>query len=150
MDGITLRSQAFDDHAMIPAEYSHARGDLSPPLEWSEPPGDVEEIALVCEDPDAPSGTFVHWLVAGIPPDTTEIAAGETPSGAVRGRNDYGTAGYGGPHPPPGDEPHRYFFRLYGLARATGLEEGFSIDELQDAEEENVVATGTLVGTFGR
>jgi Raf kinase inhibitor-like YbhB/YbcL family protein len=150
MEEMRLRSRAFDDQAAVPAEYSHARGDLSPPLEWSEPPEDVVEIALVCEDPDAPSGTFVHWLLAGIPADTTEISEGEMPTGAVTGRNDYGAPGYGGPHPPPGDEPHRYFFRLYGLSEPTGLEEGFSNDELQDAMEDIVVATGTLVGTYRR
>ncbi len=150
MEHMTLRSPAFNDHTEIPAEYSHANGDLSPPLEWSEPPEDVVELALVCEDPDAPSGTFVHWLLAGIPPDTTEIAEGDTPTGAVVGRNDYGTPGYGGPHPPKGDEPHRYIFRLYGLSEPTNLEEGFSIEDLRDAEDGTVVATGTLVGLYGR
>jgi Raf kinase inhibitor-like YbhB/YbcL family protein len=150
MQDMTLHSQAFNDHTMIPAEYSHARGDVSPPLEWEQPPEEVVELALVCEDPDAPSGTFVHWLVAGIPPDTTGLAAGELPPGAVTGRNDYGTSGYGGPHPPAGDEPHRYFFRLYGLSEPSGLSDGFSAEDFRVAEQEKVAASGTLVGTFGR
>ncbi|GAA3937744.1 YbhB/YbcL family Raf kinase inhibitor-like protein [Actinomadura viridis] len=147
---IEVRSRAFSDHTMIPAEYAHASGDLSPPLEWSRLPEDAVEIALVCVDPDAPRGTFVHWLLAGIPPDTTALEPGETPAGAVAGRNDYGTPGYGGPHPPPGDEPHRYFFRMYGLSEPSGLARGFSIEDFRLAEERKVMATGTLVGTYAR
>lgn len=150
MQDIRLSSRAFNDHAMIPAEYSHTNGDVSPPLEWSEPPEEVVELALVCEDPDAPSGTFVHWLMAGIAPNTTAVEPGEQPTGAVTGRNDYGTSGYGGPHPPAGDEPHRYFFRLYGLSQPSGLQDGFSAEDFRVAEQEKVVASGTLVGTFGR
>jgi Raf kinase inhibitor-like YbhB/YbcL family protein len=150
MNEMTLRSPAFDDRARIPPEYSHAGGDVSPPLEWSQAPEEVVEIALVCEDPDAPSGTFVHWLLAGIPPDTTALDPGEPPAGAVSGRNDYGTRGYGGPHPPEGDRPHRYLFHLYGLSEPSGLSEGFSAEDLRVAEQEKVVASGTLVGTFAR
>ncbi|SNT60918.1 hypothetical protein SAMN05443665_106024 [Actinomadura meyerae] len=150
MKEMTLRSSAFNDHTLIPSEYSHDRGDVSPPLEWSEPPEEVVELALVCEDPDAPVGTFTHWLLAGIDPATTSLDAGEQPTGAVAGRNDYGTAGYGGPHPPVGDDPHRYFFRLYGLSEPSGLRDGFTAEDLQDALQDKVVATGTLVGTFAR
>ncbi|WP_344593897.1 YbhB/YbcL family Raf kinase inhibitor-like protein [Actinomadura vinacea] len=147
---MTLRSRAFGDQDPIPAEYSHANGDTSPPLEWSEAPGEVVELALVCEDPDAPSGTFVHWLLAGIPPKTTGLEPGERPAGTVTGRNGYGTPGYGGPHPPPGDRPHRYFFRLYGLAEPSGLTDGFTTEDLQAVIEEKAVASGPLVGTYRR
>ncbi|WP_030168465.1 YbhB/YbcL family Raf kinase inhibitor-like protein [Spirillospora albida] len=149
MEEITLRSEAFNDHAMIPSDFAHDHGDVSPPLEWSEAPDDVVEIALACEDPDAPSGTFAHWLLAGIDPATTGVDAGELPTEAVPGRNDYGSAGYGGPMPPPG-ETHRYFFRLYGLSEPSGLRPGFTAEDLRAAVQDKVVATGTLVGTFGR
>ncbi|WP_103939141.1 YbhB/YbcL family Raf kinase inhibitor-like protein [Thermomonospora echinospora] len=150
MHEIEMRSAAFNDHAMIPREYSHQAGDVSPPLEWTGVPDEAVELVLTCEDPDAPVGTFVHWLVAGIPPETGGVDAGEQVTDAVPGRNDYGTAGYGGPHPPPGDDPHRYFFRLTALAEPSGLRPGFTVDDLREAVEEKVVGTGTLVGTFGR
>ncbi|GLW67405.1 hypothetical protein Arub01_56480 [Actinomadura rubrobrunea] len=150
MDYITLRSPAFSDHTPIPAEYAHAQGDVSPPLVWSPPPGAVAELALICEDPDAPAGTFVHWLLAGIDPDAGGVEAGGVPEGAAVGRNDFGFRGYGGPHPPVGDDPHRYVFRLYGLSGATGLKDGFTADDFRTAVEGKTVASGALVGTYGR
>ncbi|GGV22060.1 hypothetical protein GCM10010182_50580 [Actinomadura cremea] len=150
MEEMTLRSEAFNDHTIIPSEYSHDSGDMSPPLEWSEAPEEVVELALACEDPDAPTGTFAHWLVAGIDPVTTGLDPGEQPTGAVLGRNDYGAEGYGGPKPPAGDDPHRYFFRLYGLAEPSGLGTGFTAEDLRDAMQDKIVASGTLVGTFAR
>jgi Raf kinase inhibitor-like YbhB/YbcL family protein len=144
-----LRSAAFNDHTLIPYEYSHEAGDVSPPLEWSSVPEEARELVLVCEDPDAPTDTFVHWLLAGIPPETDGIQAGDQPTEAVAGRNDYGSASYGGPHPPAGDEPHRYFFRLMALSEPSGLTSGFSAEDLEDAFEK-IIATGTLVGTYGR
>lgn len=150
MHTIELHSPAFDDHAPIPREHSHASGDVSPPLEWSQVPDEAVELALVCEDPDAPGGTFAHWLLAGIPPETEGIDAGEEIPGAVAGRNDYGALGYGGPHPPAGDAPHRYFFRLTALSEPSGLRAGFTADDLQEAIEDKVVGEGVLVGTFGR
>ncbi|MBA9006791.1 MULTISPECIES: YbhB/YbcL family Raf kinase inhibitor-like protein [Thermomonospora] len=150
MHEIELRSSAFNDHALIPNEYSHAAGDASPPLEWSNVPDETAELVLLCEDPDAPTGTFVHWLLAGIPPETEGLDAGESPTEAVEGRNDYGATGYGGPHPPVGDRPHRYFFRLAALSEPSGLEPGFTAEDYREAIEEKVIGTGTLVGTFGR
>lgn len=150
MSEITLQSPAFDDQSSVPREHSHEEGDLSPPLEWSGVPEDAAELVLVCEDPDAPVGSFTHWLLAGVPPDTESIDAGEVPIGAVVGRNDYGDLGYGGPHPPPGDEPHRYVFRLLALSEPSGLQEGFTIDDMERVIDTNVLATGTLVGTYGR
>ncbi|GAA4098299.1 YbhB/YbcL family Raf kinase inhibitor-like protein [Actinomadura miaoliensis] len=150
MDEIRLRSPAFSDHTLIPADHSHAQGDVSPPLEWSDVPDAVTELVLICEDPDAPGGTFVHWLLAGIDPGTESIDAGDVPTEAAVGRNDFGSQGYGGPHPPVGDEPHRYFFRLYGLSEASGLKDGFTGEDFRTAVEEKVIASGTLVGTYGR
>ncbi|MBE1559248.1 YbhB/YbcL family Raf kinase inhibitor-like protein [Nonomuraea africana] len=135
---------------MIPRDHSHEAGDVSPQLQWSDVPDGSAELALVCEDPDAPSGTFTHWLVAGIPPDTTQMEAGAELKAYVVGRNDFGRQGYGGPHPPPGDDPHRYFFRLYALSAPTDLSDGFSAEDLRRATEGTVLASGTLVGTYGR
>jgi Raf kinase inhibitor-like YbhB/YbcL family protein len=147
---ITVRSAAFSDHAMIPGEYSHQAGDVSPPLEWSGVPDETAELVLACEDPDAPAGSFVHWLVAAIPPESEGSEVGADLAESVAGRNDYGRLGYGGPHPPAGDEPHRYFFLLYGLSEPSGLSSGFTAEDLRVALQERVVATGTLVGTYGR
>ncbi|TDD46040.1 YbhB/YbcL family Raf kinase inhibitor-like protein [Nonomuraea terrae] len=150
MAGITLRSSAFNDHTLIPYEHSHEAGDLSPELEWEGVPDGAAELALLCDDPDAPMGSFTHWLVAGIPPDTTGLDPGADLKGLAVGRNDYGGQGYGGPHPPVGDAPHRYFFRLFALTRPSGLSDGFSADEFRRAIDGNTLASGTFVGTYGR
>lgn len=148
--GVRLRSTAFSGHTMIPDRYSRDGGDTSPPLEWPEVPAGTEELVLLCEDPDAPGGTFTHWIVTGIPAGTTAIPEGGVPDGAVVGRNDYGDLGWGGPRPPVGDEPHRYFFRLYAVDRPLGLGEGVTADDLRAALAGRVLAHGTLVGLFGR
>ncbi|GLX02746.1 YbhB/YbcL family Raf kinase inhibitor-like protein [Microtetraspora sp. NBRC 16547] len=150
MAGITLRSTAFGDHAVIPRGYSHDAGDVSPPLQWSGVPPETAELALVCEDPDAPGGTFTHWLVAGIPPESDHLDAGAKLGEHLVGRNDFGRQGFGGPHPPVGDAPHRYFFRLYALSAPPGLSDGFSARDLRRAVEGRVLASGTLVGTYAR
>jgi Raf kinase inhibitor-like YbhB/YbcL family protein len=149
MAGITVRSSAFNDHAMIPHEHSHEAGDVSPELEWTGVPDGAAELALLCEDPDAPMGTFNHWLVAGIPPDTTSLENGAELKSFVVGRNDFGSQGYGGPQPPVGDT-HRYFFRVYALSAPSGLADGFSADDFHRAIEGKTAASGTLVGTYGR
>src|SRR5436189_84636 len=112
---IDLRSPAFSDGALLPARCSKDGGNVSPALEWSTPPDGTAELVLLCEDPDAPGGTFVHWLVSGIDPGTTTIAEGQEPPGSVSWQNGYGETGYGGPQPPIGDDAHRYMFRLIAL-----------------------------------
>lgn len=150
MDEITLRSRAFGEQDTVPKEYSHDAGDVSPPLEWSGVPDDAVELVLVCDDPDAPVGTFTHWLLAAIPPETEGLEAGDLPPEAVQGRNDFGGLGYGGPHPPEGASPHRYVFRLMALSEPSGLPEGFAAEDVDDATEDKVLATGTLTGRYGR
>src|SRR5919199_3332500 len=113
MTTIELRSPACNDHAPIPAQYSKDGENVSPALEWSGVPEGTAELAILCEDPDAPGGTFVHWVISRIDPSCTGLAAGEVPPGAVEGRNDYGDIGYGGPQPPIGDPAHRYFFTVH-------------------------------------
>ncbi|WP_246258472.1 YbhB/YbcL family Raf kinase inhibitor-like protein [Amycolatopsis anabasis] len=145
-----LRSSAFNDHTLIPDRYSYGGGNFSPPLEWSPAPDGTEELVLLCSDPDAPGGTFVHWIVARISPDRTEVAEGALPAGAVVGRNDFGELGWGGPQPPVGDAPHRYFFRLYAADQPLGFHEGAGADDLRAALDDHVIAQATLVGRFGR
>ena len=150
MDTIQLRSPAFSDHAPIPARFAKEGEDLSPPLEWSGVPDTAVELALLCEDPDAPGGTFVHWVLAGVDPSLSGLAEGELPQGAVEGGNDYGGTGYGGPRPPVGDPAHRYFFRLYAVGEPLGVSPGASADDVRHAIEGKELARGTLVGTYQR
>jgi Raf kinase inhibitor-like YbhB/YbcL family protein len=147
---IELRSPAFNDHTLIPDRYSYEGGNISPPLEWGGIPDGTAELVLLCEDPDAPSGTFPHWVVTRISPTTTGVAEGELPEGGTAGRNGFGTLGWGGPRPPIGDEPHRYFFRLAAADRPLDVGEGASVDEVHAALEGHLIARGTLVGLFGR
>lgn len=147
---IDLRSPAFDDHAPINRHYARDGDNASPALEWSGVPDDAAELAILCEDPDAPSGTFTHWAVAGVDPGASGVPEGSTPSGAVEGTNDFGDQGYGGPQPPVGDPAHRYFFRVFALREPLHLEPGFSPDELRRALPDKELAAGVLVGTYER
>jgi Raf kinase inhibitor-like YbhB/YbcL family protein len=147
---VALRSAAFSDHTLIPDRYSYERDNISPPIEWSALPDGTAELVLICEDPDAPTGTFSHWIVANISPDTTGFDEGSTPQAVTLGRNDFGDIGWGGPRPPVGDDPHRYFFRLYACDEPLGLTEGVTAEEVQEALDGHTLARGTLVGLFGR
>jgi Raf kinase inhibitor-like YbhB/YbcL family protein len=150
MAGIQLRSPSFGDHQPIPARHAKDHDNLSPALAWSGVPEGAIELAVLCEDPDTPSGTFVHWVLAGLPPSSTGLAEGEHPAGSVEGRNDFGEDGYGGPLPPVGDDPHRYFFRLYAASTSLGLTAGASAGDLRRALAGKELASGTLVGTYQR
>lgn len=146
---IDLRSPAFSANTTIPPRYTRDGDNLSPPLEWSDVPDGTVELALICEDPDAPSGTFTHWIVTGIDPGTRSMAEGSEPPRATGWRNDFGHEGYDGPQPPVGDDPHRYFFRLFALDAPVSASRGH-LDELRDTLEEHQLATGTLVGLYAR
>ncbi|NUT45761.1 MAG: YbhB/YbcL family Raf kinase inhibitor-like protein [Saccharothrix sp.] len=148
--GLHARSSAFSGHTLIPDRDSYDGGNTSPPLQWSDVPTGTAELALLCEDPDAPGGTFTHWVVTGIPPDVTSVDEGCVPPGSSVGRNGFGGQGWGGPRPPVGDEPHRYFFRVYAVDRPLGLGEGVTAEDVRSAIEGRVLAHGTLVGLFGR
>lgn len=148
--GIELRSPAFNDHTMIPNNYSYDGGNEVPALEWFGIPDEARELVLLCEDPDAPTGTFVHWIIANIDPASTGVGDGELPEGAVEGTNGFGERGWGGPRPPVGDDPHRYFFRLYAADAPLGLSEGASAEDVHAALEGHTLERGTLVGLFGR
>ena len=145
-----MRSPSFGDHQPIPARQAKDHDNLSPALEWSGMPEGTVELAVLCEDPDAPRGTFTHWVLAGREPTATGLVEGERPAGAVEGRNDFGEEGYGGPQPPVGDDPHRYFFQVYAASAPLGLQAAASADDLRRALEGKELASGTLVGTYQR
>jgi Raf kinase inhibitor-like YbhB/YbcL family protein len=151
---IELVSKAFRPGEAIPKPYTGDGADRSPPLAWSEPPSGTESLALVCDDPDAPRGTWVHWVLFNLPAQTRELQEGvpgtETlGNGAKQGKNDFGKIGYGGPAPPRG-KPHRYFFKLYALDVAVDLPAGASKAQLVGAMKGHILAEGQLMGNYGR
>jgi Raf kinase inhibitor-like YbhB/YbcL family protein len=150
METIEVHTPAFDDHAPIPPRHSLEHDNLSPALEWSEVPEGTAELAVLCEDPDAPRGPFVHWVLSGLDPSTTGLAEGQVPSGAVEGRNDWGGVGYGGPRPPVGDPAHRYLFWVYASSEPLGLSSGGSADDLRRALEGKALGRGVVIGTYQR
>jgi Raf kinase inhibitor-like YbhB/YbcL family protein len=149
-DRIALTSSAFEDGAEIPSRFTCDGEDVSPPLEWDGVPAGTRELALLVEDPDAPGGTFVHWTVYAIPPDTEGIPEGTVPTGAREGETSFGDPGYGGPCPPEDDAPHRYEFALYALRAPIGLEEEAAPEEVRAAIADQATARGLLTGRYGR
>ncbi len=142
---LEVSSTAFKNNEAIPGEYTCDGAQLAPPLSWSKVPAGTRSIAILVEDPDAPKGTFTHWLVTGIPPATASISK-ELPHGAVESKNDAGKTGYVGPCPPSGT--HRYEFRVYALDIA--LPKAMSRTEFLKAAEGHTLAMGQLVGTYAR
>jgi Raf kinase inhibitor-like YbhB/YbcL family protein len=143
-----LQSSAFEHGEPIPRRHSCEGEDLSPPLAWSGAPEGTRSLALVVDDPDAPAGTFTHWLCWGLDPDAQGL--GEGAAAPVEGRNDFGTSGYCGPCPPPGHGRHRYFLRLYALDSDPDLRPGAGKGELKRALEGHALAAAELIGTYER
>lgn len=151
---LEVTSPAFLEGEPIPTKYTADGEDLSPPLSWSGLPTETKSIALICDDPDAPRGTWVHWVLYDLPPDTVQISEGmpltsELESGAKQGKNDFGNIGYGGPAPPKG-KPHRYFFKIYALSEKVGLAPGATKENLLQAMAGKVLAEGQVMGTYQR
>jgi Raf kinase inhibitor-like YbhB/YbcL family protein len=149
---LTLTSPAFADGATIPKRYTCDADDLSPALLWTGAPTQTQSLALIVDDPDAPSGTWTHWLVWNIPPGARQLpeAVPKTETldnGAAQGRNDFRRIGYGGPCPPPG-KPHRYFFKLYALKARLNLKPGASKAGLEQALKAHILAQAQLMGTY--
>lgn len=150
---LQLTSSAFEQGKPIPAKYSCRGEDVSPALSWGEPPAGTQSFALIMDDPDAPVGTWVHWVLFNIPPSARGLAEA-VPSdatladGSMNGKNSWGRLGYGGPCPPSGT--HRYFFKLYALDEMLGLSSGADKGELLKAMEGHILAQGELMGTFSR
>ena len=150
---LVITSSAFSDGQAIPNRYSCDGPDVSPDLAWSGVPEGAASLALICDDPDAPMGTWVHWVLFNIPVDADGLPA-EIPSdaalenGARHGTNDFRRLGYGGPCPPGGT--HRYFFKLYALDTMLELESGITKAQLLEAMEGHILAEGQLMGTYSR
>ena len=159
-DGVTfsLESEAFASEAAIPSRYTCDGEDVSPGLSWSDAPANTEAFAMILDDPDAPGGTFTHWLLYNVPPSLSSlpegvpndaappVAAGQA---AHQGLNDFGTLGYGGPCPPPG-AAHRYNFTLYALDETVDLAPGASKQRLLEAMQGHILGEGRLIGTYSR
>lgn len=145
-ENIKFSSRAFKQNASIPKKYSCDGEDINPDLGFVGMPEEAESLVLIMDDPDAPGGTFTHWLAWGIDP-ASGIAEAERLG--TEGMNDFGKVGYGGPCPPRGT-PHRYFFRLYALDTELALEEGASRKEFEAAMAEHVLSEGELMGRYGR
>jgi Raf kinase inhibitor-like YbhB/YbcL family protein len=146
--GLTITSPDFASGANIPARFTCKGDDTSPTLQISGVPASAKSLVLIVDDPDAPAGTFTHWLVGNLPPGTKLISAGSTPSGGLEGTNDFGTAGYSGPCPPSGT--HRYFFRLFALNSVLELPAGASRAAWDAAIRGHVIAQTFLLGRFSK
>lgn len=149
-----VTSAAFHEGQAIPAAYTADGANWSPALAWSGQPATTASLALICEDPDAPRGTWVHWVLFNLPGDADELSE-HVPSdamlagGARQGKNDFGNVGYDGPAPPRG-KPHRYYFKLYALDAILTLPAGATRDQLQQAMQGHLLAETQLVGTYRR
>lgn len=145
--GMKLTSPAFAHNGAIPSEYTCDGDDLSLPLIISDAPSNTKSLALIMDDPDAPVGTWDHWIVFNITPSTKEIPQGTEPNG-IAGRNSWGKTGYGGPCPP--SETHRYFFKLYALDTILNLPEGSTKKDIEKAMQGHIIAQAQLMGTYKR
>jgi len=148
-----IKSQAFAHGALIPPKYTCDGADVSPPLSWSGAPAATRSFALISDDPDAPAGTWVHWVAWNIPAGAQSLEEGvpkkETlPSGARQGSNDFGSTGYGGPCPPSGT--HRYFFKLYALDATLDLPAATTKKDLERAMQGHIRAQAELMGKYAR
>ncbi len=143
-----MTSNDFSPGGTIPPRFTCEGTNESPGLRFNYIPANTKSLALIMDDPDAPKGTFTHWLVWSIRPETKEFSTGSTPGGVVQGTNDFGKTNYGGPCPPSGQ--HRYYFRLYALDTTLNLPAGARRAELAKAIKGHILAEATLLGRFGR
>ncbi len=150
---IKITSSAFEEGGLIPPKYTCDGEDISPPLQWDAVPEGTNTIALISDDPDAPMGIWVHWVLFNLPADTTELTENippdeNLPSGAGQGTNDFHRIGYGGPCPPGGT--HRYFFKIYALDTELDLAAGAHKKDLLKAMEGHILGEGQLIGKYKR
>jgi Raf kinase inhibitor-like YbhB/YbcL family protein len=152
-----IEAKDFNDGDRIPERYTADGDDLSPALSISDLPDDARSLALIVDDPDAPAGTWVHWLIWGIPADLTAIPEDVPPDeiveelgGARQGKNDFDAIGYGGPAPPHGHGQHRYRFTAYALREHIDLDAGATREALEARLEDATLDTARLTGTYSR
>jgi Raf kinase inhibitor-like YbhB/YbcL family protein len=153
-NGFTLSSKDFSNGGEIPKEFTCDGADLSPELTWASSPRDTQSFALIADDPDAPAGTWTHWVLYDLPANISQLPRGvskadELANGAHQGRNDFQRVGYNGPCPPPGKE-HRYFFKLYALNSRWGLRADVTKQDLERAMEGHILAKTELMGKYQR
>lgn len=152
--GFALTTTAFSPDGDIPSRFTCDGPDLSPALAWADPPGKTASFALICDDPDAPAGTWVHWVLYHMPASARALAEGvpkreRLEDGSIQGKTDFGRVGYGGPCPPRGG-PHRYFFKLYALDTKTGLPPGATKAEVEKAMRGHILGQAELMGRYRR
>ena len=148
---LTLHSPAFEPGTPIPARFDHERGDLSPALVWDGVPAAAAGLVLLVDDPDAPvKGSFVHWVLCNLDPVRRGVAEGEVPAEATAGANGFGQPGYLGPAPPPGDDPHRYVFRLLAVDEPVSLTGLPSYQDVEEAVAGHILGEARLIGTYRR
>lgn len=150
---IKIASPAFEEGGLIPKKYTCDGLDISPPLAWSSIPAGAQSLALIADDPDAPVGTWVHWVLFNLAAEARELVEGIPPqreleNGARQGTNDFRRIGYGGPCPPGGT--HRYYFKLYTLDKVLELAAGATKSQLLEAMEGHILAQGQLMGRYRR
>ena len=151
---LTISSSAFKEGERIPDKYTCEGEDISPQLSWSDTPEGTKSFTLICDDPDAPMGTWDHWLIYNIPADSEGLSEAvptdeSLTDGSKQGLNSWEKKSYGGPCPPPGD-PHRYFFKLYALDTMLTLTGDADKSTLENAMQEHILAEAQLMGTFSR
>ena len=151
---LEITRPAFQEGGEVPPRHTADGPDVSPEISWGSAPEGTKSFAIICDDPDAPAGTWVHWVIWGIPAGESGLKEGvpkdETlASGARQGKNDFGRTGYGGPAPPPGSA-HRYFFKVYAIDRDLLLQPGATKADLEKAMEGHILGSGQLVGKYQR
>jgi len=155
---ISITSSAFGSNQEIPRKYTGEGQDLSPPLAWSKLPAGTAELALICDDPDAPQAEpWVHWVIYKLPPTRSGLGEGvprqmmlQSPAGAMQGTSSFGAIGYGGPMPPKGHGTHHYHFKLYALDAPLQVSGGLDKKALLAAMQGHILGQGNLVGTYKR
>ena len=143
-----ITSPVFQNNSYLSAKYTCDGENINPPLQIEEVPTGTQSLILIVDDPDAPSGTFLHWLIWNINPDTSVIEENSLPVGAKQGRNDFGKNNYNGPCPPSGT--HRYFFKIYALDKKLDLPEGASLNQVLQAIQNHLLDEAQLVGLYQR
>ena len=154
LGALELESPAFNKGEYIPSRFSYGSLNHSPPLVWRDVPSGTRSFLIICEDPDAPRGTWLHWLIFNIPPDKRSLEENippqpVLPDGSIQIRNDFGKFGYGGPYPPPG-KPHRYFFRIFALDTRLNLSPRVTKKEVMRAIKGHILGRAEIYGLYQR
>jgi Raf kinase inhibitor-like YbhB/YbcL family protein len=154
MEKISISTDAFGAGDRIPDEYTCTGKNVSPAFSWSGVPANTKSLALIMDDPDAPGGTFVHWVLFNIPPETKNLSKGiagnkTLADGSRHGKTDFDRMGYGGPCPPPG-KPHRYYFRIYALDTKLDLQPAVTKTQIEKAMSGHILAKGEIIGIYAR